>query len=108
MWIIRATLDDQTRTFRLPPGPGRTLGRGTNADFIVGDALISRIHCRFTASEQQLQVEDLKSTNGTFVNDRRIDVALLEDGDRLRVGQVELVVSRGEPGEADEAGESGD
>lgn len=105
MWIIRATIDEQTRTFRLPPGPGRTLGRGTNADFIVGDALISRIHCRFTASELQLQVEDLKSTNGTFVNDKRIEVALLEDGDRLRVGQVELVVSRGEP---EQDGESGD
>ena len=96
MWIIRATIDEQTRTFRLPPSAGRTLGRGTNADFIVPDALISRIHCRFTATEQQLQVEDLKSTNGTFLNDRRIDVAFLGDGDRIRVGQVELTVSRGE------------
>ena len=103
MWTIRTTIDEQTRIFRLPPGVGRTLGRGTHADFIVGDALISRTHCRFTASEQQLQVEDLKSTNGTFVNDRRIDVAFLGDGDRIRVGQVELIVSRGEPAATEES-----
>ena len=101
MWIISVTIDEQTRIFRLPPGSGRTLGRGTNADFIVSDALISRVHCRFTASAEQLQVEDLKSTNGTFVNDKRIDAAFLENGDRLRVGQVELGVSRGEPGTAE-------
>ena len=99
MWIIRATIDEQTRVFRLPPGVGRTLGRGTHADFIVGDTLISRIHCRFTATEQQLEVEDLKSTNGTFVNDKRIEMAFLGNGDRIRVGQVELTVSRGEPRE---------
>ena len=102
MWIISATVDEQTRTFRLPPGAGRTLGRGTNADFIVGDALLSRVHCRFTALEQQLRVEDLKSTNGTFVNDKRIDAAFLADGDRVRVGQVELSVSRGKPGAAEQ------
>lgn len=101
MWIISVTIDEQTRVFRMPPGSGRTLGRGTNADFIVSDALISRVHCRFTASAEQLQVEDLKSTNGTFVNDKRIDVAFLENGDCLRVGQVELGVSRGESGTAE-------
>ena len=104
MWTIRATIDERNRTFRLPPGAGRTLGRGTHADFIVPDALISRIHCRFTATEQQLQIEDLKSTNGTFVNDKRIDAAFLGDGDRVRVGQVELSVSRDKPGAADGGG----
>lgn len=103
MWTISATIDEQTRTFRLPPGAGRTLGRGTHADFILPDALISRIHCRFTATEQQLQVEDLKSTNGTFVNDQRIDVAFLGDRDRVRVGQVELSVNREKPGAAEQS-----
>ena len=103
MWTIRATIEEQTRTFRLPPGVGRTLGRGTQADFILPDALISRIHCRFTATEQQLQVEDLKSTNGTFVNDKRIDVAFLGYGDRVRVGQVELSVNREKRGAAEQS-----
>lgn len=103
MWILHTTIDEEARVFRLLPGPGRTLGRGTNADFIVGDPLLSRIHCRLTASEDRLHVEDLRSTNGTFVNDERIDWAFLDEGDRLRVGQAELSVSRGDPEAAEEA-----
>lgn len=103
MWILHATIDEQPRVFRLPPGTGRTLGRGTHTDFIVGDPLLSRIHCRLTATEEQLHVEDLRSTNGTFVNDERIEQAFLDEGDRLRVGQVEFSVSRGDPEAAEEA-----
>lgn len=100
MWILRVTIDDAPRIFRVLPGTARTLGRFTTADLIVDDPLISRVHCRLTASDDQLRIEDLKSTNGTFVNDERVDVALLADGDRVRVGQVELLVSREAPSEA--------
>lgn len=97
MWILRAIIDERTRTLRLPPGAERTLGRGTNADFVVGDALLSRVHCRLTASERQLVIEDLQSTNGTYVNDVRLRLSTLENGDRVRVGQVEFRVIRQEP-----------
>jgi pSer/pThr/pTyr-binding forkhead associated (FHA) protein len=93
MWILRATVDEEPVVFRLPPGAARTLGRGTNADFIVGDALMSRVHCRLTASERQLVIEDLQSTNGTYVNDVRLKLSTLDDGDRVRLGQVEFSVS---------------
>ena len=104
MWILRATIDERTRTLRLPPGAGRTLGRGAHADFVVGDALLSRVHCRLTATEEHLAIEDLKSTNGTFVNDARVRFATLEDGDRVRVGQVEFSVIREEPAAGRDAG----
>jgi pSer/pThr/pTyr-binding forkhead associated (FHA) protein len=39
-------------------------------------------------------VRDLDSTNGTFVNGKRVDEATLREGDRLGVGRVELVISR--------------
>jgi pSer/pThr/pTyr-binding forkhead associated (FHA) protein len=39
-------------------------------------------------------VVDLKSTNGTFVNGKRVHKAQLADGDKLRVGRVELVVKK--------------
>ena len=94
MWILRATVDEEPVVLRLPPGAARTLGRGTTADFTVADALMSRVHCRLTASERQLVIEDLQSTNGTYVNDVRLRLSTLEGGDRVRLGQVEFSVIR--------------
>jgi len=65
------------------------------ADFIVDAALVSRVHCRVTAMpDGTLEVRDLQSTNGTFVNGDRIDNVVLSSGDRLQVGRVELVALR--------------
>ena len=55
--------------------------------------LVSRIHCRLTATDANVEVVDLKSTNGTFVNDKRVEKATLSVGDRLRVGRVELTIN---------------
>ncbi|HEY6362192.1 MAG TPA: FHA domain-containing protein [Vicinamibacterales bacterium] len=83
------------KTFRILPGIARTLGRATGADFIVDAALVSRVHCRLTALPGgQLEVRDLESTNGTFVNGKRVEVAHLASGDRLQVGRMELVALR--------------
>ena len=93
MWTLRTVTDaDRAKTFRLLPGAVRTLGRATGADFIVDAALVSRVHCRLTALPGgELEVRDLESTNGTFVNGERVEVARLVSGDRLQVGRMELV-----------------
>jgi pSer/pThr/pTyr-binding forkhead associated (FHA) protein len=96
MWILRAQHASNGRalTFRLLPGAIKTIGRAARADFVVDAPLVSRIHCRLTASGRgDLHVEDLGSTNGTYVNDRRVRRAALASGDVLRVGRVELLVS---------------
>jgi pSer/pThr/pTyr-binding forkhead associated (FHA) protein len=96
MWILRTAADaGSSKTFRLLPGAVRTIGRATGADFIIDAALVSRVHCRLTALPGgQLEVRDLESTNGTFVNGKRVDVANLASGDRLQVGRMELVALR--------------
>ena len=95
MWILRTIDTDPEKTFRILPGAVRTLGRATGADFIVDAALVSRVHCRVTALPGgELEVRDLESTNGTFVNGKRIDVARLGSGDRLQLGRMELVALR--------------
>jgi pSer/pThr/pTyr-binding forkhead associated (FHA) protein len=96
MWILRTITDTEPeKTFRIPPGAMRTLGRATGADFILEAALVSRVHCRLTADPAgDLEVQDLDSTNGTFVNGQRIDVARIAPGDRLQVGRMELVALR--------------
>lgn len=95
MWILRSTDPDLPVTFRLLPGTIKTLGRAQAADFIVDAALVSRVHCRFTLDETGLGVEDLGSTNGTWVNGRRVERAPLSEGDKLKIGRVEFTVSGG-------------
>jgi len=90
MWV----LESPEGTFRLKPGAIKTVGRAPRADFILDVALVSRLHCRLTAAADNLEVVDLKSTNGTFVNDKRVGKAHLKKGDRLRLGRVELTVGQ--------------
>ena len=97
MWILRASqADSDTPTFRLRPGAIKTVGRAPRADFILDAALVSRLHCRLTATDDAVEVVDLTSTNGVFVNDKRVKKANLAAGDRLRIGRVELKVERNE------------
>ena len=96
MWILNvATEGIPEKTFRILPGTVRTVGRSTGADFIVDAALVSRVHCRLTAlADGGLEVSDLESTNGTFVNGDRVERAFLSPGDRIRVGRLELVATK--------------
>ncbi len=97
MWILRS-LDNPDAgpfTFRLRPGHVKTIGRAPVADFLVDAPLVSRLHCRVIVSDEgQIEVDDLDSTNGTWVNGRRESKASLKDGDLLRVGRVEFAVER--------------
>jgi ABC transport system ATP-binding/permease protein len=93
MWVLKTADSAETPfTFRILPGSIKTVGRAPRADFIVDAALVSRLHCRLTAGANELEVVDLDSTNGTFVNGERTTRAVLNSGDRLGVGRVELVV----------------
>jgi pSer/pThr/pTyr-binding forkhead associated (FHA) protein len=72
----------------------KTIGRSTTADFIVDAGMESRFHCRLTvADDGRVELKDLNSTNGTYVNDERVDKAALSEGDRVRMGRVELVLA---------------
>jgi len=95
MWILKTEeAADSALLFRILPGSIKTVGRATGADFIVDAALVSRVHCRLTAGATELEVIDLESTNGTFVNGERTARAILKTGDRLGVGRVDLIVEK--------------
>ena len=96
MWILKTISDGEPeKVFRLMPGGVKTIGRASGADFIVDAPLVSRVHCRLTALPGgRLEVRDLESTNGTYVNGERVQIAHLAAGDRLKVGRVELVAQR--------------
>ena len=100
MWILESTEPEHPLLFRVMRGTLKTMGRAPRADFVVEAALVSRLHCRFTADDRdQLAVEDLGSTNGTWVNGRKVSRAPLLPGDKVKVGRVEFDV-RSEPARA--------
>jgi pSer/pThr/pTyr-binding forkhead associated (FHA) protein len=94
MWILQGTEPGIPFTFRVSAGAVKTVGRARRADFVVDAALVSRLHCRLEAGEEALEVFDLSSTNGTYVNGKRVERARLGSGDFLRVGRVELRVEK--------------
>jgi pSer/pThr/pTyr-binding forkhead associated (FHA) protein len=95
VWILKTAEGAEPHlTFRILPGSVKTAGRAPRADFIVDATLVSRLHCRLTASGAEIEVVDLESTNGTFLNGERIAKrATAKAGDRIGIGGVELVVS---------------
>ena len=95
MSMLRTAEDaKQPFLFRITPGNIKTVGRAPRADFVVDAALVSRLHCRLAAGAGEIEAVDLESTNGTYVNGQRVERAILKEGDKLRVGAVELVVLR--------------
>jgi pSer/pThr/pTyr-binding forkhead associated (FHA) protein len=95
MWVLRTDEGAEAPfTFRILPGNIKTIGRAPRADFIVDAALVSRLHCQLTAGATEIEVVDLDSTNGTYVNGERTPRTTLKSGDRLGVGRVELIVDR--------------
>jgi diguanylate cyclase (GGDEF)-like protein len=63
-----------------------TVGRGRDADIRIQGDGISRAHARFRVSGDSVVLEDLGSTNGSFVNGERIKNAGLVDGDKIQLG----------------------
>ena len=67
-----------------------------SADLVIDDPGVSRRHARVVTDAGGVIVEDLGSSNGTYVNGERIETARLTSGDRLQVGRVEFVALRDE------------
>jgi pSer/pThr/pTyr-binding forkhead associated (FHA) protein len=74
-------------------GTEATVGRGQGCQVQLNDSMVSQLHARLFRSERDLYIEDLGSTNGTFLNGKKVSApAHLKKGDRVRVGPVELEV----------------
>ncbi len=74
--------------------PEVTIGRDPACDCILNDGTVSAMHARLTYRQNQWWVEDLRSTNGTFLNQENVSAPLVvTSGDQLRCGQVVLSIS---------------
>jgi pSer/pThr/pTyr-binding forkhead associated (FHA) protein len=102
MWILQSSPEQAAPfLFRLPAGAIKTVGRAPRADMILDAPLVSRLHCRLEANDKGIEVFDLSSSNGTFVNDKRVERATVSRGDRLRIGRIELTIGWNDPPAAD-------
>lgn len=78
----------------------QTIGRLASNDIVVSGPSVSSSHAWITNQQGRCIIMNTLSTNGTFVNDKRIHRAILRHGDLVRLGDVELVFltrDRGSP-----------
>jgi ABC-type multidrug transport system ATPase subunit len=77
-----------------PPGSA-TIGRANDNDIVIQDVLASRHHAFLVQSPLGTEIRDARSVNGTFVNGVRVGSAVLNEGDVITIGNVDLVFTDG-------------
>jgi DNA-binding CsgD family transcriptional regulator len=105
--IVRGPYPRGKKVVRLKTGT-TTVGRGLGVDLLFDAEGVSRKHAKLTLDvDGAVNLYDLGSRNGTFVNGRQIEIATLREGDRLELGDVVLKFGRADPRYKQEAGGPG-
>ncbi|MFT6732228.1 MAG: pSer/pThr/pTyr-binding forkhead associated (FHA) protein [Polaribacter sp.] len=90
-WMLKAnTKPIMGRFYQI--NDGNTIGRDDEANIVVPLDYISRIHAKLSINKGLLFIEDLKSSNGTFVNDERVKKSELRNKDELRLYEFSFTV----------------
>jgi S1-C subfamily serine protease len=99
MWVTIRTRAGEAKPLEIAK-ERVVVGREEGVDLLLDDDKVSRAHAALSATpDGRLVVEDLRSTNGTFVNGRRIsEPTVLGPGDELRIGETVVSASLLEPG----------
>jgi pSer/pThr/pTyr-binding forkhead associated (FHA) protein len=86
---LAMTSGGETTLFRLD-GDVVHVGRGPGADVFIDDPTVSRRHAVLVRRDERIVVLDDRSLNGVKVNGQRVWEAVLQDGDRIALGRIEL------------------
>jgi len=90
-WFVVTNLVDAGRDFRLPSGTFR-VGIGDTCELrINGDDCVSRQHAEIRYTNGQFYLRDLNSTNGTRQNGQFISECMLQNGDKIRFGETDMI-----------------
>jgi hypothetical protein len=76
----------------LTAGSSTVIGRAASCDFVICNDSVSRKHAMLVRDGDRVIVTDLSSTNGTFVNGRWVTQAEVRPGDRLQLGELDLLL----------------
>src|SRR5688500_5493306 len=92
-WVIKMG----ARSMALDAGRKFVVGRSQSCQLTIDDPHLSSKHAAFTVQDDGVWIEDLKSRNGVFVNEKRIEGPKhLEHADRIRIGKHEMQVAEAE------------
>jgi hypothetical protein len=99
-WLVAVTGGDLEPGERFDLFGGLSIGRSSDADVRIEDRFASGVHARVYSRGANYYVEDMNSTNGTFLNGARLDgEARLGDLDEIRIGDTEFRFELEVPGE---------
>lgn len=84
---------DKGFKFRIKPASTTHIGRETDNDVVLDDPATSRHHAEILFRDGHYVVTDLRSANGTYVNEERVSERALADGDAIRIGQNVVKIS---------------
>ena len=99
MWTLKFISGKyQGGEFPLRPNREITIGRSSDLDMVLVEDMVSRKHAKITTDDRTVSIQDLGSTNGTFVNGEKIRAVRLKEGDRILVGTsiIKLVAANNE------------
>jgi pSer/pThr/pTyr-binding forkhead associated (FHA) protein len=87
LWALRFISGKyQGGEFPLRPHREIIIGRSSDLDMVLVEDMVSRKHAKITTDDAVVTIQDLGSTNGTFVNGEKVRKAELKDGDRILIG----------------------
>ena len=88
-WVVALNGDLKGRDFRLTPGKN-ILGTSAQSEIVLTDQYMSSRHATINYEDGKFSFIDLDSTNGSYLNEKRISREELIDNDRIRLGRTEL------------------
>lgn len=104
-WLLRAKTGNVAgQTFAIPASGRAILGRSQNCDIIIPGTHVSRQHAELYFQSGKLHVKDLGSSNGTYVNRKKVEDAVVAAGDEIRFDTLVFQVEAPEPVAAPDAG----
>jgi len=71
------------------------IGRSAECDFVLDGKEVSRCHARIFYEDGKFKIEDLNSTNGTYLNGKRISITDLKHGDEINIGDFTIIFDEG-------------
>ena len=89
--LVMFTAEGERRSFSIARDT-TVIGRRNDCDLCIPVGDVSRKHCRLIKTEDAVRLEDLGSSNGTYVNGQRVQESPLNPGDWIQVGPVQFCV----------------